>query len=105
MTNENAEQFWNRVKELTKQNKITQDTLAKECGVTVNVLKSWIFNNRLPDVAQAIYIAKTLNTSVEFLVRGSQLSELETKLINAFNEVSEQNKPLLVDVVEVFTKH
>ena len=58
---------------------ITQETLAQECGVTINVLKSWIFNNRLPDVAQAIYIAKTLNTSVEYLVRGIEKTEEHAK--------------------------
>lgn len=105
MTNENAEQFWNRVKELIKQNKITQETLAQECGVTINVLKSWIFNNRLPDVAQAIYIAKTLNTSVEYLVRGIEKTEEEVKLINAFNKISDVNKPIAINVIEVFTKY
>ena len=103
MTNENAKEFWNRVKELIKQNKLTQDLVAQECGVTINVMKSWIFNDRLPDAAQAIRIAKTLNTSVDYLVNGQSVSDMDFKVINTFNNIPEQNKDLAYRVLKQFT--
>ena len=103
MTNENAKEFWNRVKELIKQNKLTQDLVAQECGVTINVMKSWIFNDRLPDAAQAIRIAKTLNTSVDYLVNGQSVSDMDSKVINTFNNIPEQNKDLAYRVLKQFT--
>ena len=103
MTNENAKEFWNRVKELIKQNKLTQDLVAQECGVTINVMKSWIFNDRLPDAAQAIRIAKTLNTSVDYLVNGQSASDMDSKVINTFNNIPEQNKDLAYRVLKQFT--
>lgn len=105
MVNENAEQFWNRVKELIKQNKITQEALAKDCDVSLNVLKSWIFNKRLPDAAQAIYIAKSLNTSVEYLVNGEESSAVDSKVISTFNNIPDNNKDLAYRVLEQFVSN
>jgi len=104
MTNENAKEFWNRVKELIKKNNLTQEILAQKCDVTINVIKSWIFNERLPDAAQAVRIADTLNTSVEYLVNGNSFSDMDSKVINTFNNIPEQNKNLAYRVLKQFNE-
>lgn len=76
MLNENAEPFWERVKELIKINSTTQEWLAGQCDVSLGMVKSWIFNKRLPDAAQAVRIAKALQTSVEYLVTGEDTNPL-----------------------------
>lgn len=76
MLNENAERFWERVKELIKRNSTTQEWLASQCDVSLGMVKSWIFNKRLPDAAQAVRIAKALQTSVEHLVTGEDTNPL-----------------------------
>ena len=76
MLNENAEHFWERVKELIKRNSTTQEWLASQCDVSLGMVKSWIFNKRLPDAAQAVRIAKALQTSVEYLVTGEDTNPL-----------------------------
>lgn len=76
MLNENAEHFWERVKELIKRNSTTQEWLASQCDVSLGMVKSWIFNKRLPDAAQAVRIAKALQTSVEYLVSGEETTPL-----------------------------
>lgn len=76
MMNENAVLFWDRTKALIKERNTTQDWLAQQCDVSLNVMKSWIFNKRLPDAAQAVRIAKALQTSVEYLVTGEETNPL-----------------------------
>ena len=72
MLNENATFFWERVKQLIKQQNTTQEWVATQCDVSLGMIKSWIFNNRLPDAAQAVRMAKALNTTVEYLVTGQE---------------------------------
>lgn len=83
----NEENFWNRVKALLKQNKLTQENLAEKAGLNFNNLKQQIFYNRIPDAVQSVAIAQVLDTSVEYLVTGidsnpaaAELAELKSKL-------------------------
>ena len=62
--------FWIRIKDLIKTNKLTQEKLCKICNISLATFVSWIHNERLPDLESAIKIAKTLNVTVEFLVTG-----------------------------------
>ena len=64
--------FWVRVKEKLDYQDITQRTLAEKINESYNTLQSWINRDRLPNAEQAVRIADTLNTSVEFLVTGKQ---------------------------------
>lgn len=73
MVNDNAVYFWERVKTFIKQRNTTQNWVSQQCGVSINVFKSWISNNRLPDAAQSVAIAKSLNTTVEYLVTGDSV--------------------------------
>lgn len=62
--------FWLRVREKLDYQGLTQRELAERIGESYNTLQSWINRNRLPNAEQAVKVADTLGTSVEFLVTG-----------------------------------
>ena len=66
-------QFWINVKNELDYRDIPQKELASAIDESYNTLQSWINRDRLPDAEQAVKIAKILNTSVEFLVTGSEI--------------------------------
>lgn len=83
--------FWLRVKEMLEYQDITQKMLAERIGESYNTVQSWINRNRLPNAEQAVKIANTLNTSVEYLVTGKQnLKKINhTKTIKLLEEAIE----------------
>jgi len=62
--------FWLRVKDKLDYQDSTQRELAEKINESYNTLQSWINRDRLPNAEQAVRIADSLNTSVEFLVTG-----------------------------------
>ena len=62
--------FWNNVKNELEYKGISQKELAVSINESYNTLQSWINRDRLPNVEQAVRIAKVLNTTVEFLTLG-----------------------------------
>lgn len=52
---------------------ITQKELAAAINERYNTVQSWINKNRLPNVEQAVKVAKFLDTSVEFLTLGKDV--------------------------------
>lgn len=76
--------FWENVRNELEYKDITQKELAAFINVSYNTLQSWINKDRLPNVEQAVQIAKFLNTTVEFLVLGydSKIKVDNTETIN-----------------------
>ena len=62
--------FWNNVKNELEYKGISQKELAVSINESYNTLQSWINRDRLPNVEQAVRIAKVLKTTVEFLTLG-----------------------------------
>ncbi len=87
--------FWLRVKEKLEFQEMTQRDLSEKINESYNTLQSWINRDRLPNAEQAVSIANTLNTSVEFLVTG--------KIITKRNEHAKTIK-LLQEVIENLQK-
>ncbi len=81
-------EFWLRVKNRLDYIDMTQKELAALIGESYNTLQSWINRNRLPNAEQAVKIADSLHTSVEFLVTGknNQINVDHTKTIKLLNE-------------------
>ncbi len=67
--------FLLRVKEKLDYQELTQRDLAEKINESYNTLQSWINRNRLPNAEQAVKIADSLNTSVEFLVKGKSTNK------------------------------
>ena len=68
---DDASVFWENVKREIKSQNTTQEWVAKNSGISFNTLQGWISKGIFPRVNEAIRIAVTLNTSVEFLVLGA----------------------------------
>lgn len=62
--------FWIRVRDSLEYLGLSQKELAEQIHESYNTLQSWISKDRLPNAEQAVKIAETLQTSVEFLVTG-----------------------------------
>lgn len=80
-------QFWINVKDELEFNLMSQKELAESISISYNTLQSWITKNRLPDAESAVRIAKTLKTSVEYLVTG-----------NRSNSSKEESRKIIVDL-------
>ncbi|WP_461255636.1 helix-turn-helix domain-containing protein [Treponema sp. R80B11-R83G3] len=65
--NDDASIFWKNVKKEIKTQNTTQEWVAKNSGISFNTFQGWISKGIYPRVNEAIRIAVSLNTSVEFL--------------------------------------
>jgi transcriptional regulator with XRE-family HTH domain len=71
MDNDNASIFWENVKKEIKSQNTTQEWVAKSSDISFNTFQGWISKGIYPRVNEAIRIAVSLNTSVEYLVSGA----------------------------------
>jgi len=69
--NDDASVFWENVKNEIKTQNTTQEWVAKNSGISFNTFQGWISKGIYPRVNEAIRIAVSLNTSVEFLANGA----------------------------------
>jgi hypothetical protein len=69
--NDDASIFWENVKKEIKTQNTTHEWVAKNSGISFNTFQGWISKGIYPRVNEAIRIAVSLNTSVEYLVSGS----------------------------------
>lgn len=59
----------NRIKEFRKKKKLSQDNIAKTIKVKQNTISQWENEIRIPNVKQALQLAKILDTTVESLYK------------------------------------
>ena len=80
--------FWQNVRYELDYKGISQKDLAAAIDESYNTLRTWQKNDRLPDAAQAVKIAKVLQTTVEYLVTGTdvQLKNDNTKAISLMEQ-------------------
>ena len=69
--NDNALVFWENVKKEIKSQNTTQEWVAKNSGISFNTFQGWSSKGIYPRVNEAIRIAASLNTSVEYLANGA----------------------------------
>ena len=69
--NDNAAIFWENVKKEIKIQNTTQEWVAKNSGISFNTFQGWVSKGIYPRVNEAVRIAVSLNTSIEYLVNGS----------------------------------
>jgi transcriptional regulator with XRE-family HTH domain len=69
--NDDASIFWENVKKEIKTQNTTHEWVAKNSGISFNTFQGWISKGIYPRVNEAIRIAVSLNTSVEYLTSGA----------------------------------
>jgi len=68
---DDASIFWETVKREIKLQNITHEWVAMNSGISFNTFQGWISKGVFPRVNDAIRIAASLNTSVEYLASGA----------------------------------
>jgi len=68
---DNADVFWENVKKEIKLQNTTHEWVAKKAGISFNTFQGWISKAIYPRVNEAVRIAAVLDTSVEYLLRGT----------------------------------
>lgn len=77
---EKASDFWTRTNRLIKLRKSKQETVALECGIPYQTFRGWVARRVYPDALEAVRIADTLGTSVEYLVTGKEQNKAAQEL-------------------------
>jgi hypothetical protein len=63
--------FWENVQREIRRQNTTQEWVAKKAGLSFHTFHGWIAKGIFPRANEAVRIAATLGTSVEFLVSGA----------------------------------
>ena len=66
--------FWLRIENLLKAHKINQKQFAESIGIPIGTFWSWVCCNYIPDAKTACAMAQTLGVTVEYLVRGTEIT-------------------------------
>ena len=75
-------EFGNTIKQLRKDNNLTQEGFAEKLGVTRQAISNWENNRNLPDIEMLICISKTFSISLDVLILGgNDMTQMEAKLI------------------------
>ena len=69
--NDDPSIFWENVKKEIKLQNTTQEWVAKNAGISFNTFQGWISKGVFPRVNEAVRIAISLNTTVEYLAHNS----------------------------------
>lgn len=90
----NVNDFWARLKNLTKEHKVTLDKLCIDIGTLPQNMKNKKFRKTFPTLDELVKISSYLGTTIDFLLLGKtdnplqrRVDELETKL-NTIKELA-----------------
>lgn len=79
-------EFSDSIKQLRKDNKLTQEQLASKLHVTRQAISNWENNKNLPDIETLIEIATTFHISLDQLILGgNDMNKMTEKLIKDGN--------------------
>lgn len=94
--------FWNNVKSLLKNYKITQKQLSVIINLPERTIENWIARNTIPDAIESVKIAQALNTTVEYLVTGtsSSLTPSDIKQLDLYRKIPDDLKDIVTTLEE-----
>ena len=76
--------FWTRLEDALKEKEITPTELSRILGVTPSVVNAWKIRDSIPRADIAVQVAKKLNTTVEYLIEGTETEIIDGKTKNTF---------------------
>lgn len=100
--------YGNRLKELRKEQNITQSNLAKILNVTQDSISLWEKNKRVPDTQYIVQLADYFNVSADYLLGRSddfgsvnvpsdvELSSEEQYALDMFRDLSNSNRKVIL---------
>ena len=89
--------FWQRVRALIKEKKVSQAVVAQACGVPFSTFKRWINRNMIPPLDVASELSKYFGTSLDYLTFGKK-EDLTSKIgdiLNSLQKANEKQKTIL----------
>ena len=96
-----------RIRYLRQSNNLTQKELGNKLFKSESTIRMWELGKSEPDLQTVKQLAIILNTTSEFILTGEKttstfdnLSEADKKLIKAFNELPENEKEIIVDLIQ-----
>lgn len=100
----NSAEFWERVKSLCKNEKVTQEKLCTDLSFNLGSYKNRIVRSIAPDVFDAQKIAFYLGVSVEYLVTGKNFQtlakECSATIENSYMQKYENLKKAMLKTLE-----
>lgn len=87
--------FWTRLKNEIKAKNTTQEWISGQIGVPFGTFRKWMTRKTYPNLKEGLEISKLLDTSVEYLITGVEvenINDMEQKLINAYRKLSAADK-------------
>jgi phage repressor protein C with HTH and peptisase S24 domain len=76
--------FWSRFEEALSENKITASELSRNIGIASSVIYAWKMRDSIPRADVAVKVAEQLNTTVEYLINGTNPEFINQKRKNSF---------------------
>lgn len=98
--------FGKRLTEVRKENKISQDTLAKKIGVHGAVIGRYERDEVKPSIEVAAQIAEALEISLDYLVGNTNLM-LDNNIIHRIQDIQQldnENKEHLFALMDAFLR-
>jgi transcriptional regulator with XRE-family HTH domain len=95
--------FWVRFNEL-KPTKDTQESIAGRIGISKNTLYNWISKGQYPRASEATLLARELNTTVEYLVTGSDnsgINQEDLRFLAEFRQLTPNDKEEIVEIIRI----
>lgn len=92
----------NKIIELRKKEKLSQENLANKLGVTRNTISNWELNITKPDVVQIKKISKIFNVSIDELLDNDIRDIIEKRLSNTEKITSKNNKIIKIVCITMY---
>ena len=67
-----AKTFWNRVKAILKQKKVTEKKAAETLGIPLNTWRGWNSKGIIPSLHDCVALSKLLKVSLDYLAYGKE---------------------------------
>ena len=83
----NAKDFYERIKTICKNKNLSQIDMCEKTGINLQSHKNRIVRNIYPDAFDTLKIAQYLNTSVEYLLTGTESNEFKNKYDDLVSEI------------------
>jgi transcriptional regulator with XRE-family HTH domain len=99
--------FWERLKDRIKDRDLTQEWVARKLKIPIGTFKNRLLRQTYPDAQEIVEIAKLLDTTVEYLVTGTDrtgCSEDERRIIEGYRQLSKYDKEHITVIIEAWIK-
>lgn len=96
-------EFGDKIKDLRKQNNLTQEKFAIRLNVTRQAVSNWENNRNLPDIEMLILISSIFHVSLdELILGGTNVNNMTEKLIKDGSETRRAKFNLISTIIGTF---